>query len=68
MDHAWAAWLVFAALMGPAEAATRRLLFGAASLGALAGAATAVADAQLWLQASCSQPWRRAPRRPDRCC
>jgi membrane protein implicated in regulation of membrane protease activity len=44
-------WLLAGALLGAAEAVTRRLFFGPAALGALAGAAVAGAGGRSWLQA-----------------
>jgi len=46
-------WLVVAALLGPAEARTRRLYAAAGSAGALAGAAVAAAGLHFWPQVLC---------------
>jgi membrane protein implicated in regulation of membrane protease activity len=50
VDRVWAAWLVLASLLGPAEAWTRRMFFGPGVLGALGGAGVAAAGGRFWLQ------------------
>jgi membrane protein implicated in regulation of membrane protease activity len=47
---AWYSWLVLAALLGPAEARTRRLYAASGSAGALAGSAVAAAGLHFWAQ------------------